>query len=274
LIELLVVIAIIAILAALLLPVLSSAKERANRVKCASNFRQVGIGITMYVGEYNGYLPICGWPSGQNPWQTYSAFRVNPGTMTITRGPMGAGLLWSTKAVADPKAFYCPSVTTIGNENFSYDYYATSPNTWPSTPAASGDDQVRVSFNYYPQSKNVGPVSGPGGVQLLPTVSWTSVGLEYGGSLSMVVMKQTDMDQNKSIVTDLVHRLTACPHRVRAGVAGLNALFGDGHVVYQNARRNPAIFQQWATFENSGTPIGNDSPPSSTWRTVMNSWQP
>src|SRR5215471_18497234 len=146
LIELLVVIAIIAILAAMLLPVLISAKERARRIKCASNFRQVGIGITMYVGEYNGWLPICGSPSGPNPWQTYSAYRVTPGTMQITRGPISDGLLYSTKAVSDPKVFYCPSVTTIGSENFTYDYYATSPNTWPSTPAASGDDQVRVGF--------------------------------------------------------------------------------------------------------------------------------
>ncbi len=57
LIELLVVIAIIAILAAMLLPVLGKAQEQANRSVCASNLRQLSLALHMYAQDYNEWLP-------------------------------------------------------------------------------------------------------------------------------------------------------------------------------------------------------------------------
>ncbi len=67
LIELLVVIAIIAILAAMLLPALSRAKEAGKRISCLNNMRQLSLAVQMYVGDFQGAFPPRSntdrWPS-------------------------------------------------------------------------------------------------------------------------------------------------------------------------------------------------------------------
>jgi prepilin-type N-terminal cleavage/methylation domain-containing protein/prepilin-type processing-associated H-X9-DG protein len=95
LIELLVVIAIVAILAAMLLPSLRRGQDSAKRVKCASNLRQLGVAMQMYIGDNagkcfttktistnGGIIHWCGWldgtkPEGQRPYD-FSCARLYP----------------------------------------------------------------------------------------------------------------------------------------------------------------------------------------------------
>lgn len=70
LIELLIVIAIIAILAAMLMPALRSAREQSKAIACLNNLKQTGVCLSLYATDFNGWLPITCDPVTGKPWST------------------------------------------------------------------------------------------------------------------------------------------------------------------------------------------------------------
>ena len=74
LIELLVVIAIIAILAAMLLPALASAKQKAQRIKCTNNQHELGMGFIMFAGDHNDRLPPAAYGVDNNQQYTWDGW--------------------------------------------------------------------------------------------------------------------------------------------------------------------------------------------------------
>jgi prepilin-type N-terminal cleavage/methylation domain-containing protein len=149
LVELLVVISIISILAALLLPALQGARDKAREAGCASNIRQLYVAISLYADDSNGFLPNS-WHINERQWQRWnwagsgvisgflhrtltpylpprSEVWLDPG-WPRTKPYHPSRLVWgSPENVTGPQVPYTPA-----NAGCSYYYIAFTSGNWTS----------------------------------------------------------------------------------------------------------------------------------------------
>jgi prepilin-type N-terminal cleavage/methylation domain-containing protein/prepilin-type processing-associated H-X9-DG protein len=152
LIELLVVIAIIAILAAILFPVLATAREQARLTQCSSNMRQIGLAARLYVSDYDErWCPTRSLVSAGpqfapiQHWIGYDNLNADPDgntTLPATHPPRPGAI---DPYIRNEGVKRCPSM----------------PSSWQTTYAANDWNTVIRPNEYSPMSKEAVPNTGP-----------------------------------------------------------------------------------------------------------------
>jgi prepilin-type N-terminal cleavage/methylation domain-containing protein/prepilin-type processing-associated H-X9-DG protein len=206
LVELLVVIGIIAVLVAILLPVMGKARESARRTACLSNLRQVHAVFNLYAIENRDHVPL-GYRR-TNP-AAMPAKGFNSMVYSATSGRYCLfGILYMNGKMREPEVFFCPSNLDPQSD------LQSELNPWP--PGPDGPEPGKNAF---------------AGYGCRPEVELADEFHIYGNVIDGVKVPVPKLShfKSKAIFADL----TATPARLdRRHKQGVNALYGDGSAMW------------------------------------------
>lgn len=233
LIELLVVIAIITILAAILFPVFARAREQARKAACQSNLKQIGLGVAMYVQDFDETFPAASMaytvPTTAWPRKTNSGAAINTAYWFVVIAPY----------VKSTQLFVCP---TAGEIPFSGGY---GWNICGTRYCGTGcDTGVGNGFGWSPSNPNtptgallkVAQVTEAANTIMIADPASNSYG--SNGQLFFPPTSTSTMNRIPILHGGQVGPFTSSPSVTTSPssmTGGGNFLYADGHVKFHNS---------------------------------------